>query len=50
MKAITTRYNSDILDKCVFETLTSNELSKVRGGGTPKTRDKDIYGRERTGY
>nr|WP_321357065.1 hypothetical protein [uncultured Draconibacterium sp.] len=43
MKAITKKYNSDILDKCVFENLTTNELSEVRGGGTPKTRDKDIF-------
>jgi hypothetical protein len=43
MKAITKKYNSDILGKCVFETLTSDELTEVRGGGTPKTRDKDIY-------
>jgi bacteriocin-like protein len=26
-----------------FEILTTNELSEVRGGSRPKSRDKDVY-------
>jgi hypothetical protein len=26
-----------------FQVLTQDELNEIRGGGTPKTRDKDIY-------
>ncbi|WP_321344300.1 hypothetical protein [uncultured Draconibacterium sp.] len=40
MKAIIKKYN---LGEMTFEVLTSDELMEVRGGGTPKTRDKDIY-------
>ncbi|WP_163323485.1 MULTISPECIES: hypothetical protein [Draconibacterium] len=42
MKAITmiSQYNSDNFD---FEVLSQEELNEVRGGGTPNSRDKDIY-------
>lgn len=26
-----------------FEVLSSEDLNEVRGGGTPKTRDKDVF-------
>nr|WP_321357067.1 hypothetical protein [uncultured Draconibacterium sp.] len=26
-----------------FEVITKEAMSEVRGGGTPKTRDKDIF-------
>ena len=39
MKAITTKN----IDDFNFEILTKYELNEVRGGGTPKSRDKDIY-------
>ncbi|SES67042.1 hypothetical protein SAMN05444285_101141 [Draconibacterium orientale] len=42
MKAITiqSQYN---LDNFGFDVLSQEELNEVRGGGTPKSRDKDIF-------
>ena len=42
MKAITIQ-SQDKLDNFVFEVLSQIELSEVRGGGQPRSRDKDIY-------
>ncbi|WP_157493667.1 bacteriocin [Draconibacterium sediminis] len=41
MKAITIQDNN--LENFGFEVLTQNELNEVRGGGTPKSRDKDVF-------
>jgi hypothetical protein len=30
-------------NKSYFEVLSEEAMSEVRGGGVPKTRDKDIY-------
>jgi hypothetical protein len=30
-------------NKSCFEILSEEAMSEVRGGGTPKTRDKDVY-------
>ncbi|WP_319266326.1 hypothetical protein [uncultured Draconibacterium sp.] len=30
-------------NKSYFEVLSDEAMNEVRGGGTPKTRDKDIY-------
>ena len=43
MQAIATKYNSNEIVFFGFEPLTENELNIVRGGGTPKSRDKDIF-------
>jgi hypothetical protein len=41
MNAITTIFTSNKLDN--FEVLTLDELNEVRGGGTPRSRDKDVF-------
>ena len=41
MKAITIQDNN--IENFGFEVLTQNELNEVRGGGTPRTRDKDVF-------
>jgi len=41
MKAITIQDNN--LENFGFEVLTQYELNEVRGGGTPKSRDKDVF-------
>ncbi|WP_319481022.1 bacteriocin [uncultured Draconibacterium sp.] len=43
MNAITAVFTSTKLDNFEFEVLSQNELNEVRGGGQPKSRDKDIY-------
>ena len=42
MKAILIR-SSNNLDNFSFDVLSQDELNEVRGGGTPRSRDKDIY-------
>ena len=42
MKAITIQ-STDNLNNFVFDVLSHEELNEVRGGGTPKSRDKDIF-------
>ncbi|MBN2635370.1 MAG: hypothetical protein JXR61_03810 [Prolixibacteraceae bacterium] len=42
MKAITIQ-SLDKLDNFGFDVLSQEEMNEVRGGGTPKSRDKDIY-------
>lgn len=42
MKAITTQNNNN-LENFGFEGLSQTELIEVRGGGKPKTRDKDVF-------
>ena len=39
MKAITIQP----IDNFGFDVLTHEELNELRGGGTPKSRDKDIF-------
>ena len=39
MKAITI----PLIENLIFDVLSQEELNNVRGGGTPKTRDKDIF-------
>ena len=40
MKVIADFFTESI---CDFEVLSEEGLKEVRGGGKPKTRDKDIY-------
>lgn len=42
MKAIAIQ-NNNKLENFVFEILSQNELNEIRGGGKPKTRDKDVF-------
>ncbi|MDX8339900.1 hypothetical protein SLH46_11940 [Draconibacterium sp. IB214405] len=43
MKAITLQDNNKKLNNFGFEILSRNELNEVRGGGKPKSRDKDVF-------
>ncbi|WP_297099802.1 hypothetical protein [uncultured Draconibacterium sp.] len=43
MKAITIHNTSLELDNFGFDVLSQEELNEVRGGGQPKSRDKDIF-------
>ena len=40
MKVIADLYIENVLD---FEVLSLDDLNEVRGGGTPRTRDKDVF-------
>lgn len=40
MKVIANLFTKNVLD---FEVLSLEDLNEVRGGGTPKTRDKDVF-------
>ena len=42
MKAITIQLQ-DNLDNFGFDVLSLEKLHEVRGGGTPRSRDKDIF-------
>ena len=43
MKRIEGQSTENTFEVLGFDVLTSNEMSEVRGGTRPKTRDKDIY-------
>jgi len=43
MKAITIQNTSQELENFGFEVLNQSELNEVRGGGQPRSRDKDIF-------
>jgi len=43
MKRVQELSTENTFEGLSFEVLTSNEMNEVRGGGRPKSRDKDVF-------